>query len=141
MDTTVSAYLVYLLITVPLVVLVGWTLHSNGRTFLVEIFQGKEELADSINHLLVVGFYLFNIGFVTLAMRLGARPMDAVDAIETTSTKVGAALIVLGGLHISNLFMFSRLRWRVRFVTPPPETQGASDPELFGRTGPQEPSE
>src|SRR5438034_8207734 len=63
---TVLTYLVYLGISVAMTVWVARTLHKNGRIFLVESFLGKEALADSVNHLLVVGFYLINIGFVTL---------------------------------------------------------------------------
>jgi hypothetical protein len=55
-------YLAYLLISVALTVWVARTLHRNGRIFLVDSFLGNEPLADSVNHLLVVGFYLINIG-------------------------------------------------------------------------------
>src|SRR5689334_7719657 len=71
---TVLTYLFYLGISVAMTVWVARTLHKNGRIFLVESFLGKEPLADSVNHLLVVGFYLINTGFVTLALRYGDRP-------------------------------------------------------------------
>ena len=63
---TVWTYLAYLGISVALTIWVARTLHKNGRIFLVDNFLGNESLADSVNHLLVVGFYLVNIGFVTL---------------------------------------------------------------------------
>src|SRR5258708_21014706 len=69
-DTTiVVSYLIYLLISVTLTVWVARTLHKRGAIFLVDAFQGNAELAASVNHLLVVGFYLINIGFVTLALK------------------------------------------------------------------------
>jgi hypothetical protein len=55
-------YLSYLAISIGLTIWVARTLHKNGRVFLVEAFHGNEELADSVNHLLVVGFYLINGG-------------------------------------------------------------------------------
>jgi len=118
MDQTVWTYLIYLAISVPVALWVGRTLYKNGRPFLMEVFQGKEDLADSVNHLLVVGFYLVSIGFVTLALRIGAEPDDIAGIMEALSTKVGLVLFVLGGAHFSNLFLFSRLRWRVRLVGP-----------------------
>jgi len=109
---TVLTYLVYLGISVAMTVWVARTLHKNGRIFLVESFLGKEALADSVNHLLVVGFYLINIGFVTLALRYGDRPTDAQTALEILSSKVGLVLVVLGFMHFLNLAIFSKLRDR-----------------------------
>jgi len=82
MDIVVQTYLIYLAICVPVALFVGWTLHKNGRVFLVEIFEGKEDLADSINHLFIVGFYLASIGFVATMLRIGSSdPRDTAEAI------------------------------------------------------------
>ena len=66
-------------------------------------FLGNRELADSVNHLLVVGFYLINVGFVSLALKYGDKPTDLETAIESLSTKMGFVLLVLGGMHFFNL--------------------------------------
>ncbi len=137
MDYTVWTDLIYLALSVAITLLVGWTLHKNGRTFLVEIFQGREDLADSVNHLLVVGFYLGTIGFVALALKYGARPVDLPGAIETLAMKVGVVLSVIGVLHFMSLFMFSRLRWRVRIAAPQDGLAGAVVPGPQG-SEPQE---
>jgi hypothetical protein len=76
MNYTVSSYLAYVVISVALTVWVGWTLHRNGRIFLIDAFHGDEPRADSVNHLLVVGFYLINIGYVALALKYGDKPGD-----------------------------------------------------------------
>ena len=112
MDLKVVTYLVYLAISVALTVWVAHTLHKNGRVFLVEVFRGNEPLADSVNHLLVVGFYLVNLGYISLALKLGYEVAAAGPAIEALSQKVGMVLLVLGGMHFFNLFVFSRLRNR-----------------------------
>ena len=127
---TVLTYLVYLGISVAMTVWVARTLHKNGRIFLVESFLGKEALADSVNHLLVVGFYLINIGFVTLALRYGDRPADAQTALEILSSKVGLVLVVLGFMHFLNLAIFSQLRDRANHhkQLPPVLPQGYVKP-------------
>ena len=113
-------YAAYLAISVALTVWVARTLHKNGRIFLVDSFVGNEPLADSVNHLLVVGFYLVNIGFVTLALKYGDKATDAQTALETLSTKIGLVLVVLGFMHFTNLFVFSKLRRRaISHKTPP----------------------
>src|SRR5688572_24086580 len=103
MSIVVVTYALYLAISILLTVWVGKTLHKNGRVFLVDAMSGNEELATSVNHLLVVGFYLVNVGFVTLAIRIGLRPTDLAALLETVSMKVGAVLVVLGGMHFFNL--------------------------------------
>lgn len=117
--------LIYLAISVAVALWVGWTLHRNGRVFLLEVFHGKEDLADSVNHLILVGFYLVSIGFVAVAIRIttGTALQDIGGAIQVVSTKVGLVLLVLGVTHFLNLLMFSRMRWRVRLVVPPAPDQ------------------
>src|SRR5947207_5278110 len=117
---TVWTYLVYLGISVAMTVWVARTLHKNGRIFLVDSFLGNEALADSVNHLLVVGFYLINIGFVTLALKYGDKATDAPTALEILSTKVGLVLVVLGVMHFFNLLIFSKMRRRATLHRPPP---------------------
>ena len=106
----VATYVVYLLLSLAITVWVGRSLNRNGRVFLVENFQGQEALADSINHLLLVGFYLVNIGFVALALRYGVKPTDLVGAFEFLSTKVGLVVVVLGLMHFFNMRMLVHFR-------------------------------
>jgi hypothetical protein len=106
----VFTYGAYLALSVALTVWVGRTLHKNGRLFLVDALKGNEKLADSLNHLLLVGFYLINIGFVSLALKYGPRAAELLGAIEYLSTKMGIVLLVLGGMHFFNLLVLSKVR-------------------------------
>lgn len=120
MNWIIATYLTYLAISVTLTVWVARTLHRNGRIFLVDSFLGNEKLADSVNHLLVVGFYLINIGYVSLALKFGVAAATAQEAIENLSTKVGLVLLVLGAMHFFNLLVFTRMRKRALAHRPPP---------------------
>jgi hypothetical protein len=117
----VGSYSAYLTISIALTVWVAHTLVKHGRIFLVDSFLGNEALADSVNRLLAVGFYLINIGYVSLALKYGDKPSDLAQAIESLSTKVGLVLLVLGAMHFCNLYIFSRLRRRalLRNQKPP----------------------
>lgn len=106
----VATYAIYVSLSLVVTIWVGRTLNKNGRVFLVENFSGHEELADSINHLLLVGFYLVNFGFVTLALKYGTKPTDLVTAVESLSTKVGLAIVVLGAMHFFNMYALTRFR-------------------------------
>jgi hypothetical protein len=105
-------------------------LSRSGRVFLIDTFLGNAQLADAVNHLLVVGFYLINIGYVALALKYGPRPSDLPAAIEALSTKVGVVLLVLGAMHFFNLYVFSRMRRRalLRAEKPPIPPEAFVDP-------------
>lgn len=118
----VHTYVAYLLLALPVTIWVARTLHTNGRAFLVDAFHGQEALADSVNHLLVVGFYLINLGWIVMTLRT-REPVETVrSAIELLSDKIGTVLFVLGLMHFLNLFLFSRFRRRAleRLADAPP---------------------
>ncbi|HEV2854151.1 MAG TPA: hypothetical protein VHC97_15260 [Thermoanaerobaculia bacterium] len=123
MDFVVVTYCLYLTISIALTVWVARTLFRNGRVFLVDVFHGDESMADSVNHLLVVGFYLINLGYVTLALKMGYDVTSTRTSIEALSQKVGWVLLVLGGMHFFNLYVFSRIRRRsfLEIASPPVE--------------------
>jgi hypothetical protein len=123
----VHAYLAYLVISLPVTVWVAWTLHRNGRAFLVDAFHGHEALADSVNHLLVVGFYLVNIGWIVMTLKTDLALETPRAAIELVSEKIGTVLLVLGVMHLFNVYLFNRVRRRALEglvdVPPPPDAR------------------
>ncbi|TDD29444.1 hypothetical protein E1218_04390 [Kribbella turkmenica] len=122
MSMTVTTYLLYLVIAVPLTIWVARTLSHNGRIFLVDVFHGNEDFADAVNRLLVVGFYLVNLGFVTLFLRADKVVVDARGVFEQLSVKLGVVMLVLGGLHLANVWIFTKIRQRsqLQAMTEPP---------------------
>ncbi len=116
----VPSYIAYLAVSLSVTVWVAQTLHRNGRSFLVDAFHGNRELADSVNHLLVVGFYLINVGYVALTLRSGDPVPTVRSAMELVSDKLGVVLIVLGVMHFFNIYVFNRLRKRGLAELRPP---------------------
>jgi hypothetical protein len=112
MDLTVVAYVIYLLVSVGLTIWVARTLSRNGRIFLGDVLRGNEKLADAVNHLLVVGFYLVNLGFVALYLNQDGAVTDPRGVFEAVSTKLGVVLLVLGALHLGNVFVLNKIRRR-----------------------------
>ena len=110
MNDTFIAYLLYLAITVPLTVGVARTLSKHGGLFLRDVFHGNEQLAGAVNHLLVVGFYLLNLGYVSLFLRTDDAVVGGEGILELVSKKVGVVAIVLGVVHLANVWVFNMLR-------------------------------
>ena len=113
MDPKLGLYVAYLIVTVALTVWVARTLFRNGQVFLKDALADAD-LAESVNKLLVVGFYLLNLGYVALAMRTTAAVGDATDAVETLATKLGLVMLALGAIHFFNIFVLTRFRKRIQ---------------------------
>lgn len=131
MNEIVTTYALYLLIAVPMTIWVARTLHKNGRVFLIDCFRKNEELADSVNHLLVVGFYLVNIGFVALYLKVTESVEATQGVFEALSAKLGVVLLVLGAMHFFNIYVLNRMRRRGE--QPNPGKAPPRQPELQGR--------
>ncbi len=104
----VGTYLAYLVIAIGLTIWVAHTLSANGKIFLIRCFGHDEDLATSINHLLVVGFYLVNLGFIAIALSVADEPVTLAGAIRLLAFHVGIAVLVLGGMHFFNMAAISR---------------------------------
>lgn len=110
MDWKLLTYLIYVGASVGLTAWVGRTLYRNGTVFLEDVFEGKPPLAGAINRLLIVGFYLVNFGFVSLALQSDTAVGSATDSVELLSGKLGLVLLVLGVLHLFNVLVLTRTR-------------------------------
>src|ERR1700687_3551633 len=117
MDLRLTDYTLYLIASVLLTVWVGNTLFRNGRPFLVSVFQ-EQGLADSVNTLLVVGFYLINFGAAALLINAGGAPNSVADMLQETVTRLGVVLLVLGAMHFFNLLVFHVIRRPLRNRVP-----------------------
>ncbi|WP_430500363.1 hypothetical protein ACQRWP_00855 [Micromonospora trifolii] len=109
MDIKVWMYVIYLAVSVGLTIWVARALSRNGLVFLEEVFAEKR-LAQAVNSLLVVGFYLLNLGYVTVAMKHSDPVGSTSQAMEELSLKIGLVLLVLGALHFFNVFALGRYR-------------------------------
>ncbi len=105
---TTLTYITYITLSIGITVYVSRTLSKNGLPFLVDGFGGNTVLAESTNHLLVVGFYLINLGFVLLRMRTGIVINDINSLIVYQASGLGLVLLILGGMHFFNMYVINR---------------------------------
>ncbi len=112
MNLTVVTHLTYLAMSLPLTVWVAHTLHRHGARFLHDVFHGDTELADTVNSLLVIGWTLINLGYVALYLKTSQKIGQLSDVTEVVTQKVGVIAIVLGVMHLLNVYVFFRMRRR-----------------------------
>ena len=120
-------YFVYIAASAFLTIWVSRTLFRNGRAWLVAVFK-EEGLADSVNRLLVVGFYLINFGAAALLINAGGAPGSVADMIQETVTRVGGVALVLGFMHFFNLFVLYLIRRSGRVRAPLPASYNPYQP-------------
>jgi len=104
--TTELSYAIYLFVSISLTVWVARTLSKSGEVFLIKCFGQDESLAKSTNHLLVVGFYLVNIGFITL--RLDGWNVTVGAIVPYLGGKIGITALILGAMHFFNMMMIAK---------------------------------
>ena len=107
---TTTAYLTYIFISVLITIFVSRTLSKNGEVFLIHGFKGDRELAQSVNHLLVVGFYLLNLGFVLLKLEASSGIHSLEKLLIYLSSNLGLVLFILGIMHFFNMYVITRFR-------------------------------
>jgi hypothetical protein len=118
-------YAVYATAALGLTIWLARTLAKNGEVFLEDVFADNPRMAAAVNRLLVVGFYLLNLGYAFLTLKAGTPSVNGVEAIETLAMKLGALLLSLGALHFFNMYLFHRFRRRgqLRLAPPPVKPQ------------------
>lgn len=104
----ITAYLIYLPIVLILTVFVARTLFKSGKIFMLDIFNGREEIATATNKLFEVGFYLLNIGYALLILKFNYDLENKQMMIESLSYKIGGFSIYLGIMLFFNMYLFFR---------------------------------
>jgi len=110
MNHIIITYCCYLVISISLTIWVAKTLFRNGKIFLYDIFHGNKELADSVNNLLLVGFYLINVGYAVYTLQIHDPILNVQEVVENLSLKIGLIILILGAMHFLNLYIFFSLR-------------------------------
>jgi hypothetical protein len=116
MNYFILTYAAYLTVSILLTIWVAKVLFNNGRIFLVDIFHGNAPLADSVNKLLVVGFYLINIGYMCLVLKETNTIKNTQEVIEVLSYKIGTIILILGAMHFFNVVVFFKLRNKAQLL-------------------------
>ncbi len=98
-------YGLYLGAGLVIVILIGQLLFAAGRKVLRVLNPQRRELADSISMLLLVMYYLLELGFLSLTFTV---PFDIVSTellVEVLVGKVGKLLLELAGIVILYLLI------------------------------------
>jgi len=117
----IVVYAIYVAASLGLTIWLARTLFKNGEVFLEEVFADNPRMASAVNRLLVVGFYLVNLGYAFMTLSVGQTTLTATGAIEALARRLGGLLLALAAMHFGNMYLFHRVRRRTRLrLAPPP---------------------
>jgi len=101
--------MIYLPIVIALTVFVSQFLFKNSKTFMIDIFHQKEDIALVTNSLFKIGFYLLNVGFALCIIEF-YRIETIESLVVDMSEKIGKFSIYLGIMMLLNLLLFLKGR-------------------------------
>lgn len=105
MNYNVTAYIIYLALIVVIIVFVGRYFYSNGRIFIISLFNGNKHMADQINKLLLVAYYLFNIGYSFIKLKQWQKVGSVELLLSSLSTNMGILILILAVTHYFNMLV------------------------------------
>jgi len=120
MNSNILAYAIYLTITVYIIYWVGRMFHRNGRVFILKLYHDQEAAADTTNNLLLVAYYLFNIGYAFLQLKTWSYIRSCEQLIASLSTNIGLLILILAVTHYFNMVLiyFLSRSDKTKTITP-----------------------
>ncbi|MDX5325173.1 MAG: hypothetical protein LPK80_02830 [Bacteroidota bacterium] len=113
MNYKIASLVIYFPPTLFLILWVGWWCYRNGRVYLEELFPKDLDLASRINSILLIGYYLLNLGYVILTLFNTSFGSNWIEVLNSVSTRLGFITLLLGIIHFANLMW---LRWLQRYI-------------------------
>lgn len=105
MNSNIIAYIIYIILTVFIIYHVGRMFHRNGRIFILQLHRGDTGTTDTINNILLVAYYLFNMGYAFLRLRLWERVSSPAQLIASVSNHIGVLILILAVTHYFNMLL------------------------------------
>lgn len=109
MNLNILAYCIYGIITIYTTIFVGKQFHTNGYYYISSIFK-EEQITNAINNLLLIGYYLLNIGFAIIKINFWSDVLNHSMLIESVSNHIAQIFILLGLMNIINISVLSIFR-------------------------------
>lgn len=105
MNLNILAYIIYTAITLYIIIWVGKTFYTNGRVFILRLFQNNAEQTDATNNIILIAYYLFNIGYSILQFQHWQRVESLSILISSIASKTGILIAILAVTHYFNMLL------------------------------------
>lgn len=107
MNLNLTAYLIYFLFTILIIVKVGKICYQNGNIFMAQLIPKHQDLGQKVNQILLLGYYLLNIGYCAITIISWEQIRSVTQLLEIITSKSALIIIIIGILHYCNIFIIT----------------------------------
>jgi hypothetical protein len=110
-DMNIASYIIYILLTSFITIVVGFHFYTNGRIYILTLFKYDEVITNSVNNLLLVLYYLLNIGYAAVMIHFWVPVISTIQMLSVVGIRVGRIIIIFSIIHYFNmaiLYLFSK---------------------------------
>lgn len=108
MNLNILAYIIYLSITSVIIIKVGKLCYDNGNLFVSQLIPNHEELCHQINKMLLIGYYLLNLGYCAMTLISWEKISTSNQLIEIIATKSAIIILIIGLMHYLNILLLTK---------------------------------
>ena len=112
MNYNIVSYAIYIALSAYIILRVGYLFYHFGEIYLRYLLAGNAALAKSLSNLLLMGYYLLNLGFAFYNLGRWPRILNLNELLYNLCQNVGGICLILGLLHFGNLFWIYLLQKR-----------------------------
>lgn len=105
MNYNILAYCIYIIATILLIYGLGKYFHKNGRIFIFYLFHQQTNITDSTNNILLILYYLLNMGYAVVQLYLWQRITSLSLLLSSLIEKLSFILIILACIHYLNMLI------------------------------------
>ncbi len=105
----ILSYFIYFTLTIPVIVFVGWKCYKIGKIYLLDVLK-DDEICNSVNKLLLIGYYLLNLGYIAISISSWGNINTFSEIIEIVFTKISVILMLIALFHYINIAALYFLR-------------------------------
>jgi hypothetical protein len=118
----IIAYIIFLGLISFITFKVGWIFYKNGEVYLKMLFPKDQHLIQPINRLMLIGYYLLNIGYAAVSLHFWEPVVNLLDVFSAVSTYSAIIILFLAIMHYFNMFwmlIYAKHRNRIKELFNP----------------------
>ena len=108
MNLNIIGYLIYLSLTSIIIIKVGKLCYDNGNIFVSQLIPNHIELCHQINKMLLIGYYLLNLGYCAMTIISWEKIQTSNQLIEIIATKSAIIILTIGFMHYINILLLTK---------------------------------
>jgi hypothetical protein len=108
MNLNIIGYFIYLSITIFIIIKVGKICYKNGNIYVAELIPNHKEICQKINQVLLLGYYLLNIGYCAVTLISWQKITSFNQLIETIAVKASIIIFAISILHYLNIIILTK---------------------------------